>query len=73
MIKNECNLEQVKLWFEGWSLALSEMNYLRTGIRTNGLLDVHFVTDNEIEEKSGYVEKLNSVTEKAKVLMVKDN
>ncbi|MDF1610686.1 PEP/pyruvate-binding domain-containing protein [Stygiobacter electus] len=71
--KNECNLEQVKLWFEGWSLALSEMNYLRTGIRTNGLLDVHFVTDNEIEEKSGYVEKLNSITQKAKVLMVKDN
>ena len=29
------------LWLEGWSLCLAHMNYLRTGYRTDGLLDVH--------------------------------
>ena len=33
------------MWLEGWSLCLSEMNYLRTGYKTEGLLDVKIVTD----------------------------
>ena len=36
---------QLEVWLEGWSLCLSEMNYLRTGYKTDGLLDVKIVTD----------------------------
>ncbi|MHC4305529.1 MAG: PEP/pyruvate-binding domain-containing protein, partial [Planctomycetota bacterium] len=44
------NAEQRRMlsaWLDGWSLALAEMNYLRTGYKTDGLLDVEFVTDQD--------------------------
>ncbi|MDP8239940.1 MAG: hypothetical protein P9X24_12690 [Candidatus Hatepunaea meridiana] len=52
-------------WFEGWSLALDEMNYLCTGYRVNGILDIHFVTDEDIREKSNYAVKIGAVTDAA--------
>jgi len=57
-------------WFEGWSLCLSEMNYLRTGARTAGLLDVHLVTDEDIAQRSSYAAKIDAVTDAARLLPV---
>jgi pyruvate,water dikinase len=57
-------------WLEGWSLCLAEMNYLRTGVRTDGLLDVHFVTDADLESPSGYAAKIGAVTDAARPLAV---
>lgn len=37
-------------WLDGWSRCLAEVNYHRTGFRTNGLLDVHIVTDEEMNQ-----------------------
>lgn len=31
-------------WIEGWSLCIAEVNYQRTGYRSDGLLDVQYVT-----------------------------
>ena len=59
------------LWLEGWSRALSEMNFLRTGYRTDGLLDVHLVTDNDIAERSSFAVKINAVTDPARRLAMK--
>ena len=55
-------------WFEGWSLCLSEMNYMRTGYKTDGLLDVHLVTDEDIARKSSYAIKIGAVTDPAREL-----
>jgi len=55
-------------WFEGWSLSLTEMNYVRTGIRSERLLDVHVVTDQDIEQKSSYAVKIGAVTDAAQPL-----
>jgi pyruvate,water dikinase len=55
-------------WLEGWSLCLAEMNYLRTGYQTDGLLDVHIVTDEDIEEQNSYAVKINAVTDAARPL-----
>ena len=55
-------------WLRGWSLALSEMNFLKTGYQTDGLLDVHFITDRDIENKDSYASKINSVYDPAVVL-----
>ena len=38
----------LNLWLEGWSLSLAETNYLRTGHHSDGLLDVHIVTDKAV-------------------------
>jgi len=55
-------------WLDGWSLCLDEMNYLKTGYRTGGLLDVHLVTDEDISRKTSYAIKIDSVTDPAKSL-----
>ncbi|MDP8210641.1 MAG: PEP/pyruvate-binding domain-containing protein [Candidatus Stygibacter australis] len=59
-------------WLQGWSLCLSEMNYLRTGYKTDGLLDVHLITDKDIAAESSYAVKINAVTDSAKPLKMED-
>jgi predicted nucleotidyltransferase len=66
--KEKEHLEELMLWFEGWSLCLSEMNYLRTGYKSDGLLDVHYITDEDIEKKSSYAVKIDAVTDAARLL-----
>jgi len=63
--------KRLDLWLNGWSKALAEMNYLKTGYKTNGLLDVHYITDKDIEEKNSYAVKINSVYDPASPLRVK--
>ncbi len=55
----------LETWLEGWSLCLDEMNFLRTGIRSGGLLDVHLVTDEDIAARSSYAVKIGNVTDAA--------
>ena len=63
--KQRRDLEQ---WFEGWSLSLSEINFLRTGYRTDDLLDVHIVTDEDIAKRTSYAVKIGAVTDAAREL-----
>ena len=64
-------LNELKLWFEGWSLCLSEMNFLRTGYKSDGLLDVHYVNDEDIRNRSSYAVKIGAVSDAAKPLKLK--
>ncbi len=43
--------KELLAWLNGWSCCLSELNFLRTGYKTDGLLDVHIVTDEDIAQK----------------------
>lgn len=56
---------EIARWLEGWSLCLDEMNYLKTGYRMGGLLDIHTITDEDINQKSCFAIKINSATEPA--------
>jgi predicted nucleotidyltransferase len=62
---------ELETWLEGWSQCLGEMNYLRTGYRTGGLLDVHFVTDEDIDKGSSFAAKINAVTDPALELPIR--
>lgn len=55
-------------WLEGWSLALAEMNFLRTGYKSEGLLDAHYVTDADIARGDSYAAKIDAVTDAARAL-----
>jgi len=55
-------------WLEGWGRCLSELNYLRTGYRTENLLDVHLVTDEDVANKTSYAAKIGAVTDAAREL-----
>lgn len=59
-------------WFEGWSLCLNEMNYYRTGFRNKkGLLDIHYVNDSEVANKTGLAVKIGAISDAARPLQMK--
>ena len=58
-------------WMEGWSLCLDEINYLRTGYRIGGLLDVHIITDDDIQNRTSYAVKIGAVTDAAREIPMK--
>jgi hypothetical protein len=58
-------------WLEGWSRCLAELNYLRTGDRSAGILDPHFVTDTDIEKQTSYAARIGAVTDPARPLPLK--
>jgi hypothetical protein len=64
-------LQSLQSWLEGWSLCLDEMNYLQTGYRTGGLLDVHIVTDDDIAKRSSWAVKIGAATDAARPLSMK--
>jgi len=60
---------ELALWLDGWSQSLAETNYLRTGYRTDGLLDVHYVTDSDIAGgTNAFASKIGAVTDAARPL-----
>lgn len=68
---NEAQKDRLNNWLQGWSLALSEINYLKTGYKTDGLLDIHYVTDQDIKDKTSFAVKINSVMEPALPLRIR--
>ncbi len=68
---SEQQREKLLLWLEGWSLSLDEMNYLKTGYKTGGLLDVHIISDEDISSRSSFAVKINAVTDPARPLSMK--
>ncbi|HXY39137.1 MAG TPA: nucleotidyltransferase domain-containing protein, partial [Vicinamibacteria bacterium] len=66
--KDDGRRHDLELWLAGWSESLAEANYLRTGYRTEGLLDVHYVTDEDIARSDSYASKIGAVTDAARPL-----
>jgi pyruvate,water dikinase len=60
--------KQLAHWLDGWSQCLDELNFLRTGYRSQGLLDVHYITDKDIQNKTSFAAKINAVTDAARLL-----
>jgi len=60
--------DELTSWLDGWSISLSQINFDRTGYNTDGLLDVHIVTDDDIEKKTSYAIKIGAVTDAARPL-----
>ncbi|HOC18059.1 MAG TPA: hypothetical protein PKK95_07315, partial [Vicinamibacterales bacterium] len=61
---------ELEAWLEGWGRGLSEMNYVRTGARTENMLDVHIVTDTDVARQDGAAAKINAVRDPARPLRV---
>jgi len=64
----ETQRDDLRRWLEGWSVCLAEINFLRTGYRDGGLLDVHIITDADIENRTSYAVKIGAVTDPARPL-----
>ncbi|MFW5878691.1 MAG: pyruvate, phosphate dikinase, partial [Myxococcota bacterium] len=59
---------ELRLWLDGWSRCLAEINYMRTGYRVEGMLDVHFVTDQDIARRTSFASKIGAATDAARLL-----
>jgi predicted nucleotidyltransferase len=55
----------LETWLEGWSLCLGEINFLRTGYENPDLLDVHIISDEDIEKRTSFAAKIGAVTDPA--------
>ncbi len=60
--------KDLRTWFEGWSLCLSYMNYLKTGFKTDGLLSVHLITDQDIQNRTSYAVKIGATTDPVRLI-----
>ncbi|NQT64111.1 MAG: nucleotidyltransferase domain-containing protein [Candidatus Marinimicrobia bacterium] len=62
---SETQKAELILWLKAWSLGVAEMNYMCSGVKTGSLLDVHFVTDEDIKNRDSFGAKINAVTDAA--------
>ena len=61
---------ELQNWLQGWSLCLDELNFLRTGYKAGGLLDVHYVSDAELEDMPGLESRINVTIDNMRELML---
>jgi len=69
---NKTQQQGLLTWLEGWSLALDEMNFMRTGYKAGGLLDVHFVTEKDLANITTLESRLNIKIQGMRELAVTD-
>lgn len=60
-------------WFDKWSKQLEQENKERTGIETDGLLDVHFITDEDIKKQTPWATHITSKYSKARKIPLKQS
>lgn len=63
--------DKLDLWLHGWGLALSEINYIKTGYKSDNLLDIHYITDKDILDKTSFAIKIDSIYDPAYPLRLK--
>jgi predicted nucleotidyltransferase len=64
--------KELETWLRGWSLALAETNHLKTGIRTDGLLDVRFAEAEHAVDRNGAAAIVGQPPEAVKPLPLGD-
>jgi len=52
--------DKLMVWFDEWGKKLAKENKERTGFATEGLLDVHIITDEDIKKKSSWASHITS-------------
>jgi pyruvate,water dikinase len=62
----ESQRQDLMFWLEGWSLCLSQINFLRTGYKVNEILDIHIVTDEDINKQTSWASKIGASTDAAR-------
>jgi len=65
---DEPQLNCLKSWLDGWSLCLAEENFQRTGYKTDGLIDLHLISDQDIELKTSYAILIGAIDDPARLL-----
>ncbi|HNS17450.1 MAG TPA: nucleotidyltransferase domain-containing protein [Bacteroidales bacterium] len=66
-------MEILRAWIEGWSLCLAEMNFLKTGYKTQGgIIDLHLITDQDIKDRTSFAVRINAVDDPARPVRLRN-
>lgn len=57
--------KELSIWLEGWNSCLAKMNQMKTGYNTTYILDIHYITDEDIENRTSYAIKIGAITDAA--------
>ncbi len=68
ILKNNDMKEELKLWFEGWDLSLSQINYNKSGYSVDPFIDVTYITEDELKEQKYYADLINPANHASKKL-----
>ena len=64
----EAQREDLLTWLDGWNSCLTVENYQRTGYKVSSLLDVHLITDDDIQNRTSFATKIGAVSDAARPL-----
>ena len=64
---------ELKAWIDGWSLCLAEINLSKTGYKTEGLIDLHIITDKDIQNKNSFASMIGAISDGAKLIRRRTN
>ncbi len=59
---------QLQMYFEGWSQALVEYNFSRHGVRLDQMINITYLSDDEVATGKGLAAQINAVTNPARLL-----
>ncbi|HSQ17518.1 MAG TPA: PEP/pyruvate-binding domain-containing protein [Anaerolineales bacterium] len=62
--------ENLLTWLDGWNSCLSTENYQHTGYKISSLLDVHLVTDDDIQNHTSFATKIGALSDAARPLAI---
>ncbi|MCK5759710.1 MAG: pyruvate, phosphate dikinase [Candidatus Delongbacteria bacterium] len=68
---NEKQKKELLLWLDGWSSSLAYSNFLNTGYKTDKMLDIHIVSDEDIKNKTSFALKISAISDAARPLLMK--
>ena len=69
-IGDENQRKDLLSWLDGWSNSLSYINFLKTGFKSDQILDVHLITDKDIEKRNSFAVKIDAITDAARPLKI---
>lgn len=59
---------ELLVWLEGWGLCLGAINQQITGQKTEDLLDIHLITDEDRQNRTSFAVMIGSNFDRAKLL-----
>jgi pyruvate,water dikinase len=68
---NDEQKDKLIAWFDEWGKKLAQENKERTGYETEGLLDVHFITDEDIRNRNSWATHITSPYQSVKKIQLK--
>jgi len=62
------NINELKVWLEGWNSSFSYMNFLKTGISFESILKITYLTDQDLQEKNEIAIRYNSIKDNLRLI-----